>query len=464
MPEIRDEEGRISKDLLAAYEAPEPAGDLEARLFARLRAELPRDVRRWPYLLAAALAAVLAAVSLYLRPAPLDPREGSIEASARTPVLIGERGVAIAEPGTVLRWSVGEDGAARLEQPEGIVFYHVGPGGPFVVETPAGEISVRGTSFRVEVSGMKPSKDTAAGGAVGAALTAVVFLTVYEGKVLFANEQGSLELAAGDQASATAGEAPTQASSTDEGGKGATGGMASAAAAKPPGSCAAALSSCQDQLAVVQADLEKFLPMEERFARSEPAPELEARLTPSMEKWLLTEKGGQPLTYNAECRGRVCSLEIFLKKGESFSYAMSAIQSEWELRPWINRMRFGGGGPTNDALTGEPIEREEVFFEVGDLDATQGMVLVEELIGAWKASDVGRRCYDQYKVAGELEAVVKLDPEESREFGIELGGSLGTHPEGKCLADRLRAMASAFALPEKFIGALVHARFVMPPE
>ena len=45
------------------------------------------------------------------------------------------------------------------------MFYRVEPGGPFVVETPYGQITVRGTCFRVEVMQMKVSRQTWIGGA-----------------------------------------------------------------------------------------------------------------------------------------------------------------------------------------------------------------------------------------------------------------------------------------------------------
>ena len=53
------------------------------------------------------------------------------------------------------------------------MFYRVDPGGPFTVTTPAGEVHVTGTCFRVEVLPMKPSKQ----GLLGAAGSVLVLLS-----------------------------------------------------------------------------------------------------------------------------------------------------------------------------------------------------------------------------------------------------------------------------------------------
>jgi hypothetical protein len=78
-----------------------------------------------------------------------------------------------------------------------------------VVATPAGEVTVQGTCFRVEVEQMKPV--VAAG--IGAVVATTVLVSVYEGRVLLANEHGKTVLSAGEQASARSGERPAAAGS-----------------------------------------------------------------------------------------------------------------------------------------------------------------------------------------------------------------------------------------------------------
>jgi hypothetical protein len=113
--------------------------------------------------------------------------------------------VAVAEAGARLRWRV-RSGDARVEQSQGSVFYRVEHGGAFVVSTPAGDVTVQGTCFRVEVEPMKKQSLLAAG--VGAVAATTILVSVYEGRVLLANEHGKATLSAGEQASARAGEAP----------------------------------------------------------------------------------------------------------------------------------------------------------------------------------------------------------------------------------------------------------------
>ncbi len=56
------------------------------------------------------------------------------------------------------RVDVAADGATTVSQPSGDVFYRVNHGGPFVVHTPAGDIHVTGTCFRIEVQIDQPRR------------------------------------------------------------------------------------------------------------------------------------------------------------------------------------------------------------------------------------------------------------------------------------------------------------------
>ena len=120
---------------------------------------------------------------------------GSAAPAARQSIQLARRGVAVAEAGANLSWTV-DGGGAAIAQSAGSVFYRVERGGPFRVETPHGAVRVTGTCFRVEVGDMKrPWRDVAAAG-IGAALV----VTVYEGSVLFAGKDGGSEtvVAAGE--------------------------------------------------------------------------------------------------------------------------------------------------------------------------------------------------------------------------------------------------------------------------
>ena len=118
-------------------------------------------------------------------------------ARARQSLSLAGRGVAVVEPGASVRWTVA-DGAARVTQTAGNVFYRVEHGGPFEVTTPQGIVRVTGTCFRVEVPTMKTPWQGLAGAAIGAALV----VSVYEGRVLFARGDGhTTAVAAGQKVS-----------------------------------------------------------------------------------------------------------------------------------------------------------------------------------------------------------------------------------------------------------------------
>jgi ferric-dicitrate binding protein FerR (iron transport regulator) len=130
-------------------------------------------------LVAAAFAAALAFGAIRQRQAA----RGDVAAEARREVHVGARAVAVLEPGAHVRW----DGDAIL-QDRGDVFWRVEPGARFAVRTPAGEVAVKGTCFRVKV--------LAGAAAAGVAIAVVV----YEGKVGVSRAGTHVDLAAGESA------------------------------------------------------------------------------------------------------------------------------------------------------------------------------------------------------------------------------------------------------------------------
>jgi len=143
------------------------------------------------------LASAAAIVFAFARGIDLPSDSGALSATERQTIALGSRAVAVVEPGTDLHWTVTGGRSVRVEQTDGVVFYRVDRGGPFVVRTPGGEISVLGTCLTVDVRPVNPSRQTRPGGA--AARSAIVLLTVHEGRVLFANDAGTTEVGAGER-------------------------------------------------------------------------------------------------------------------------------------------------------------------------------------------------------------------------------------------------------------------------
>lgn len=207
---------------LAALEAPEPPSGFADRVLAARKhsadaapsvepegvfpfAQRSRPARgSWKWTALVAALGCAAAVFLTMRRgASLPDASGSALTTDRQTIRLGHRGVAVAEAGTSLSWQVaGRSGEAVVAQKQGHVFYRVDRGGSFAVELPGARIDVAGTCFSVEVIPMtKPSRSALTGAAVGALAAATLVVTVYEGRLLFADDKsGTKELRAGDTA------------------------------------------------------------------------------------------------------------------------------------------------------------------------------------------------------------------------------------------------------------------------
>lgn len=207
-------------EAMAADLVPAPPGDLSERVVDAMQAEAgaaalattgrPAGGARRIWLVVAGLAAGAALAGplwIAVRTGGEGVGAGERQVTAQETIRIGRRAVLVAERGARLRWQRGPAGGARVEQPSGEVFYRVNDG-PFEVHTPVGVVRVTGTCFRVEVSDMKlMNRQNLSGAAVGAALGAAVVVTVYEGRVLLANDDrpADFELRPGQRAEMTAG-------------------------------------------------------------------------------------------------------------------------------------------------------------------------------------------------------------------------------------------------------------------
>jgi hypothetical protein len=187
--------------------APPPAGFADRVLAARRAtppspspSPLPRPVRTAAIVVSAACAGAFAMAAIRgLGSESTAATRGESAGGPRRSIALGGRGVAVAEAEAALTWIV--DGAARVEQTAGSVFYRVEPGGPFTVVTPAGEVRATGTCFSVEIEPMSRARSTLAGAAAGAVIAAVAVVTVYEGGVIVVVPDGGGErrVAAGEQ-------------------------------------------------------------------------------------------------------------------------------------------------------------------------------------------------------------------------------------------------------------------------
>jgi hypothetical protein len=212
------------KRALGALPADEPPAAFVDQVLSARRAEQEAAVdrplqgggrprHRRPWLLAGFAAAVVAAaVGLFVltrdQGAPAQLAGGMESTGERRSLAIGGRAVAVAEPGAGLAWKLAADGSAHVRQERGSIFYRVEHGRPFVVETPAGEVRVLGTCFRVEVDPMNPLLKSVISAGAGAVVATAVLVTVYEGKVRVSNAAGVVDVRPGESAALQGAQAP----------------------------------------------------------------------------------------------------------------------------------------------------------------------------------------------------------------------------------------------------------------
>jgi hypothetical protein len=193
-----------------AWDVQAPPGDFAERVLAKVRDEkkaaepaarpAEKRARRWG-LAAGGAAALALAAAFALKIGSTKPSHGEAIAKERIEVSIGDRARAVLEPGASVKWD-GDD----VVQAKGDVFYRVEPGARFRVHTGAGDVEVKGTCFTVKVRGeakeesIEMQKRDVKSGAIGAALTALAFVAVYEGKVAVSHAGERAELAAGESA------------------------------------------------------------------------------------------------------------------------------------------------------------------------------------------------------------------------------------------------------------------------
>ncbi|WP_394836440.1 FecR family protein [Pendulispora rubella] len=175
---------------LEAWQPGLPPPGFVDTVMARVEREPQQRRKLWLRLGAVSLVASAAAVAMLVGRRDAPPWRGELAAKERTEMAIAGRAWIVIEPGTHLRWE-----GKSVTQDDGDVFYRVDPGGPFRVRTPAGDVAVRGTCFRVKVTKERalPGRDARV-----ATPEAMAFVGVYEGRVTLTHGATSIGLAAGE--------------------------------------------------------------------------------------------------------------------------------------------------------------------------------------------------------------------------------------------------------------------------
>jgi hypothetical protein len=200
-----------------AWTTPTPSAGFADRVLAQHFADAapqapPRRSTRTVMVATAAVLLVLVGLVWALR--GRAPVQDELHARRVETVALGDRATAVAQPGAMLAWSVDFDGTTRIDQTAGRVFYRVDHGERFDVITPEGTVTVTGTCFEVDVqpkdASMPQKSNNLRAGALGAAFASALVVTVYEGGVVLANDEGSVDVHAGQAARATGDRAPVR--------------------------------------------------------------------------------------------------------------------------------------------------------------------------------------------------------------------------------------------------------------
>ncbi|MGE0872303.1 MAG: FecR domain-containing protein [Kofleriaceae bacterium] len=191
------ERDRLPRETLAAFEVPPMSRDLTVGFVALLQAEpghvAPHPRRRWLVAVAATLAVAAGVViGVWWQRGRSDgsplggPATGDIAATERIEIRLPRGSIAVAESGSRVRWHIDDDGATRVDQIAGDVFYRIEPGHGFIVDAPGSTVTSTGTCFRVDL----PSNET---------------ITVYEGAVIVAVGSERQRVVAGGRVTAGSG-------------------------------------------------------------------------------------------------------------------------------------------------------------------------------------------------------------------------------------------------------------------
>ena len=181
----------------------------------------------------------------------------------------------------------------------------------------------------------------------------------------------------------------------------------------------------QKQLFELEDEIEKQLPLPERFERYAPNAENEARLRVLAEKLLPTVAGTSPI-YTLACHDAICRLEVAREHGMQ----LQQIQRLPEAQGMFKSMQVG--------MTRVLVEMEEP----GRVAAIQFELAVYSAIAQ---SDI-QGCYRRYPTPGTLELALGLDATSHRVTVSETGSLVGA--EGaRCLRRLLDAALTRTQAP-----------------
>jgi len=218
--------------------------------------------------------------------------------------------------------------------------------------------------------------------------------------------------------------------------------------------CQAEVTRLEASLATLETQLDEFLPIKEAFPLNDDNPELVPEVTRELAR--LTGLAGDPFPLSVECRGPVC---LVRRRSETEP-------TKGDGESWYSRLESGR-------------RRSAIFADVRHASAESAYVRVRALADRNNADprsiacELGRKvaaaavfesCRTVASEAGTLRLVVRIagPGEPDRALAFDAAGSAAGTSLGRCVVDRVRAVAATIAVPQTWNSLVAHAVLELP--
>ncbi|MBZ0237924.1 MAG: hypothetical protein K8M05_36760, partial [Deltaproteobacteria bacterium] len=204
-----------------------------------------------------------------------------------------------------------------------------------------------------------------------------------------------------------------------------------------------------ERLAKAEAKLEARLDFEEKFDRSPPSPEAEAKLSPLVAK--VFEQAPPGYSYEVECRGEICDVTITAPEKGDFEWSMKLQEDVYHSEGEGHAMY--GSRPSHDPVTKEALRVSRTLVQLNGAGTADGMPVLQAVVEQLRTSGAAARCADGTPGYLSLQLWLSGDPSK---ITYEVGGTLASSSSGRCVLAALDQLIAAAAVPPRTRSAVLH--------
>lgn len=222
--------------------------------------------------------------------------------------------------------------------------------------------------------------------------------------------------------------------------------------APPPlaATCEGQLAALGEQLAKAEAKVEEHLSFDEKFERSPPSPDAEAKLTPLVAK--VFEKAPDGYSFDVECHGEICNVVVTAPEKGDFDWWMPLQQDVYWKEGEGHSMT--GGKPTHDPVTKAALLVTKTTVQLNGAGTADGMPVLQAVVDQLRATGAAKRCAaDGSRGYLSLQLWLSGDP---RAISYEVGGTLVSTPAGQCVLGALDQVIAGATIPPLSRTAVLH--------